>query len=414
MDDKTLYAAILGVKQPWSVEQVELRLAHGEVHVWVALPPDTLWVCPDCQAPAPIHDHRERVWRHLDTCQYRTLVHARVPRLVCPTHGTRQLRVPWADENSRFTALFEALTIEWLKHAAIATVADQLRLSWDEAAGIQARAVARGLQRRELAPTQHLGIDETAFQRRHEYVTVVTDLDRARVLYVADTRRRESLDAFWAALPPAGRDAITAVAMDMWEPYIESTRAHLPEADTKIVFDKFHIAQHANHAVDLVRRQEHRVLTAEGKDWLAGTKYDWLRHPDRFSLGAWRTFLGFLRRTKLKTGRAWALKETLMTLWEYVHPGAAARHFEAWYRWAIRSRLEPMKRVARMLRRRWPNIVTFFTHGITNAGAESMNSKIQKIKILARGFRNRDRFKQAIYFHLGGLDLAPDSLRTPA
>ena len=83
-----------------------------------------------------------------------------------------------------------------------------------------------------------------------------------------------------------------------------------------------------------------------------------------------------------------------MSLWEYVHPAAAARHFAAWYRWAIRSRLEPIKPVARMLRRHWPNIVTFFTHGITNAGAESMNSKIQKIKILARGFRNRERFRQ--------------------
>lgn len=407
MDDKHLYAAILGVTEPWGVEKVELRLADGEVHIWVALPTDTLWVCPECQAAAPIHDHRERVWRHLDTCQYRTLVHARIPRLSCPTHGTRQIRVPWAEEGARFTALFEALAIAWLKHAAIATVAERLRLSWDEAAGMQARAVARGLQRRELAPIRHLGIDETAFQRRHEYVTVVTDLDRARVLYVADDRRRESLDAFWTALPAAAREAIEAVAMDMWEPYIGSTRAYLPDADTKIVFDKFHIAQHANQAVDHVRRQEHRALQAEGKDWLAGTKYDWLRHPRRFSLAAWRGFVGFLRRTKLKTGRAWALKEMLMTLWDYVYPGAATRHFEAWYAWAIRSRLEPIKRLARLVRRHWPNIHTFFTRRITNAGAESMNSKIQKIKVLARGFRNRERFRQAIYFHLGGLDLYP-------
>src|SRR5262245_2763979 len=91
MDDKSLYAAILGLKEPWGIERVELRLAEGEVHVWVALPPKTLWVCPECHAPAPIHDHRERQWRHLDTGQYRTLVHARIPRLACPTHGTRQL-----------------------------------------------------------------------------------------------------------------------------------------------------------------------------------------------------------------------------------------------------------------------------------------------------------------------------------
>jgi len=235
----------------------------------------------------------------------------------------------------------------------------------------------------------------------------VTDLDESRALDVADDRRRESLDAFWQQLPPAARAAVQAVAMDMWEPYIASTQAHLPEADSKIVFDKFHIVQHANDAVDQVRRQENRALHAEGQDWLVGTKFDWLRHPARFTLAAWREFVGFVRRTKLKTGRAWALKEMLLTVWDYVYPGAAARHFEAWYAWAIRSRLAPIKRLARMLRRHWANIETFFTHRVTNAGAESMNSKIQKIKILARGFRNRARFRLAIYFHLGGLDLYP-------
>jgi transposase len=410
VDDKSLYAAILGVTEPWGVEKVELRLPDGEVHVWVALPKNTLWVCPECQAAAPIHDHREREWRHLDTCQYRTLVHARLPRLNCPTHGIRQVRVPWAEERSRFTALFEALAIDWMRHAAIATVAERLTLTWDEAAAIQGRAVARGLARRAVTPARHLGIDETAFARRHQYVTVVTDLDRSKVLYVAEDRRRESLDAFWQQVSDSARAAVEAVAMDMWEPYLGSTRAYLPDADTKIVFDKFHIAQHAGEAVDKVRRQEHRALTADGHDWLVGTKFDWLRHPARFTRAAWRTFVGFVRRTKLKTGRAWALKEMLMTLWDYVYPGAAERHFEAWYAWAIRSRLEPLTAVARMLRRHWPNIRTFFTHRITNAGAESMNSKIQKIKVLARGFRNRARFRMAIYFHLGGLDLYPAPL----
>jgi transposase len=414
MDDKSLYAAILGLKDPWGVEKVELRLGDGEVHVWVALPPDTRWVCPDCLAGAPIHDHRERQWRHLDTCQYRTLVHARIPRLSCPTHGIRQVRVPWAEEKSRFTALFEALAIDWMKQAAIAAVAERLRVSWDEAAGIQARAVQRGLARRVATPARHLGVDETSFARRHEYVTVVTDLDRSRVLYVADDRRHESLDGFWPLLAPADLAAIEAVALDMWEPYIRSIRAHLPAADTKMVFDKFHIAQHANEAVDKVRRQENRALSTEGHDWLVGTKFDWLRHPARFSLAAWRQFLSFMRGTKLKTGRAWALKETLMTLWDYLYPGAAERHFEGWYAWAIRSRLLPIKQLARMLRSHWPNIRTFFRHRITNAGAESMNSKIQKIKALARGFRSRARFKMAILFHLGGLDLYPTPLAARA
>jgi transposase len=193
----------------------------------------------------------------------------------------------------------------------------------------RARAVARGLAQRPATPGRHLGIDETAFARRHPYVTVVTDLDRSHLLFVADDRR--SLDAFWAQLTPGERAAIEAVALDMWEPYVGSIRAHVREADTKIVFDKFHIAQYANEAVDHVHRQENRALQAEGKDWLVGTKFDWLRHPQGFLLAAWRGFVGFVRRTQLKTGRAWPLKEMLMTLWDYVYSGAAESHFAVWY-----------------------------------------------------------------------------------
>ncbi|MBM4026340.1 MAG: hypothetical protein FJ280_13200 [Planctomycetes bacterium] len=163
MDDKSLYGRLLGLSSPWAVDKVELRLEQGEVHVWVVLPSKELWVCPDCQARAPIHDHRERVWRHLDTFQYRTMLHARVPRLNCPRHGVRQLPVPWAEEGSRFTALYEALAIDWMmKQAALAAVAQRLHLTWDEAAGIQERAVRRGLARRQLEPARHLGVDETS------------------------------------------------------------------------------------------------------------------------------------------------------------------------------------------------------------------------------------------------------------
>lgn len=410
MDERKLYAAILGVTAPWKVEKVDLRLKEGAIHVWLALPPKELWVCPECLERAPIHDHRERSWRHLDTCQYRTLIHARVPRLDCPKHGIRQLAVPWAEGNSRFTGLFEALAIDWMKQAPISAVAERLGLSWDEAAGIQARAVRRGLARRALEPPVSVGVDETSFQRRHEYVSVVTDLERSRVLYVADDRKQESLDSFWKGLPPEHLASIEVVAMDMWPPYIRSTHEHVPDAGSKIVFDKFHVAKHLNEAVDKVRRKENRELQAKGVDWLKGTKYAWLRNPDNFSRQGWQEF-GPLRRSILKTARAWALKESAMCLWDLRYLGVVEKSFHVWYGWAIRSRLEPMKRVARMIKSHWENIKTYFKHRITNAGAEAINAKIQAVKYMSRGFRNRERFRQAIYFHCGGLDLYPAGVR---
>ena len=101
IDSRTLYATLLGLKAPWEITDVHLKQPPGEVHIQVALPQDTLWVRPQCNSAAPIHDHQERRWRHLDTCQYPTIVHARVPRLKCPTHGIKQLPVPWAEAGSR-------------------------------------------------------------------------------------------------------------------------------------------------------------------------------------------------------------------------------------------------------------------------------------------------------------------------
>lgn len=411
MDDKTLYSKLLGLMPPWGVEKVELKLAEGEVHVSVALPPKELWVCPECLERAPIHDHRERTWRHLDTFQYRTLLHARIPRLNCPNHGIKQIRVPWAEENSRVTSLFEALAIDWMKQASISAVAKQLHLSWDEAAGIQERAVRRGLARRRTEPIRYLGIDETSFQRRHRYVTVVSDLEKSRVLFVAEDRKRESLDRFWASMTPDELGAIEGVAMDMWEPYVGAVVESIPRGGEKIVFDKFHVAKHLNDAVDRVRRREHRALRAEGRDWLTGTKHDWLRNPDHFSLAEWRQFLRLARRRDLQTARAWSLKEEFMRFWGYRYRGAADRHFRSWYAWATRSRLEPVKRVARMIARHYENIASYFNHPITNAAAEGLNAAIQRVKGMARGFRNPERFQMAIYFHCGGLDLYPNTAR---
>lgn len=402
----SLYAAVLGLKAPWSIERVETDLEAGEVHVTVALPTNTRWVCPECHAEAPIHDHQERSWRHLDTCQFRTLIHARVPRLKCPTHGIRQLQVPWAEPGSQFTALFEALAIDWLKQASVSAVARHLRITWDEAAGIQSRAVKRGLARRAQVSPKYVGVDETSFRKRHAYVTVVSDLERGQVLHVADGRTQASLDAFWTGLPRPQLHAIEAVAMDMCAPYIQSALLHLPAADEKIVFDKFHIAQSLSTALDQVRRLESRRLGAAGDHSLKGTRYDWLRHPRTFTLAAAREFAALRRRVR-RMARAWEIKETAMAIFDLKAAWAARRNFEAWFQWAIRSKLEPMKRVARTLRRYWDQIENYFRHRITNASLEALNTKIQQVKRRSRGFRNRDRFREAILFHCGGLDLYP-------
>jgi transposase len=190
------------------------------------------------------------------------------------------------------------------------------------------------------------------------------------------------------------------------EPLIASVREHVAGADGKIVFDEFHIAKHPGEAVDRVRRRENKTPRAAGDDRLTGTRYDWLRHPAAMEPRDRQEFAA-LRDSNLKTARAWALKEAAMVLYGYVYERPARKHFRWWYGRAVRSRLQPMIEAARMLKRRLENILTYLCQRITNAASESINSKIQWVKYTARGFRNKRNSQTAIYFHCGGLDMAP-------
>jgi transposase len=409
MRDTDLYARILGVDRPWQVTDVELRLEAGEVEVKVAYAASETVSCPQCGGPAKRYDTRLRRWRHLPTCQYKTVLAAEVPRVDCPQHGVKTLGVPWSDPGSGFTALFEALVIDWLREASTLAVARRLGLSWDEVDGVMQRAVRRGLKRRQRTVPRWVGVDETSFQKRHEYVTVVANLEGGVVQHVADGRGKEALSTYYAGFSEDELARIESVAMDMWGPYIAATLAALPAAERKIAFDKFHVAMHLGTAVDRVRRKENRALRERGDDTLKGTKHLWLYHPDHLPKKAVARFDQLVRKA-LKTARAWMLKELAMEMWECRDRQTARQIFDAWYSWAIRSRLTPIKRVARMIKRHLEGILNAIVAGVTNARLEGINTVIQGLKRSARGFRSRPRFRNAIYFHLGGLDLYPDSL----
>lgn len=407
MRDRELYSKILGIEAPWQVTDVELKLAEGEVTVFVKYDSRAPLHCPCCGKSLGQYDTRRREWRHLDTCQYKTILVAEVPRVQCPEHKVKQLEVPWSEPNSRFTALFECLVIDWLREAPTSVVAERLNLSWDQANGIMERAVRRGLARRKLEAPKRIGVDETSFKKRYKFVTVVADLDTSQVLYVADDRKQESLDGYFKQLSEEHRAGIEVVAMDMWPAYIRSVRECLPDGDKKIAFDRFHVAQHIGDAMDKVRREEHRELKSVGDDRLTRTKYLWLQHPDKIDEERWKGEFKTLRQSALRTARAYALKEEAAAIWSYCTYRWARWAWKRWLSWACRCRLQPMVKVARMVRRRLDGILNAIVHGVTNAACESLNAKIQDVKRRARGFRNPERFRNAIYFHLGGLQLYP-------
>ncbi len=411
MQDTNLYAQILGILPPWKVDTVKLNTSTQDVTVYLRHGKRSELSCPECDKPSPGYDSRERRWRHLDTCQYHTILVAEVPRVKCDEHGVKQIQVPWAEQKSRFTALLEALVIDWLKEASTVAVARQLRLSWDEVDGIMQRAVNRGLARRKRVLPEAIGVDETSFQKRHEHVTVVTDYADGTVVHVADGKGASSLESYYTQFSQEELEKLELVAMDMSKSYISATKNNVPEANAKIAFDKFHVAKQLGDAVNKVRHDENRFLTKLGDRTLKGTKYYWLQAPSNMTWHRRRSFTS-LRTSALKTARAWALKESAMGLWHYQSLGWAKRGWEHWYSWAIRSRLDPVKKVARMVKSHLDGILTAVVLGVTNAMAEGVNSIIQRLKFQACGYRNRERFRNAIYFHCGGLDLYPATLAT--
>ena len=415
MRDTDLYRRLLGLESPWTVDRVELDVKTRQVDVYAKHEKPKAWPCPECEKACGLHDHdAERVWRHLDSCGFGTFLHARVPRVRCPEHGVRQVRVPWAEPSSRFTALFEQFAIDVLLETSIKGAAEILGITWDEAHQVMRRAVERGLARRPHAVPKQLGVDEKAIAKGQRYATMLVDLEQGHVIEVAEDRTKESLLACVGKFSIEELSTVEAIAMDMWAPYAQVFRALVDDADDKIVYDRFHIVGHMNQAVDQVRRRENKALRADGDDRLVGSKYLWLYGdgnipPHRYDIDRRIEFVK-LKSSTLKTARAWTLKETLRALWKQRSRAAGERWYQRWYSWAVRSRLTPVKKVAAMVKRHLHNVLTYFKHRITNAGSEALNSVVQMLKKRAFGYRSFANFRTVVLFRCGGLDLYPLAL----
>ena len=404
MKDTALYEQLLGLQSPWSVKSVDLSLTDRRVVVEVALKRGQVWADPtDNTKRAHINGWSERQWRHLDTCQFETLIKARVPQLKYSDGSVEELTVPWAQRYSRVTTLMTAFVIKLLEVCPTTQgVCDLTRLSWSTVNAIMISAVEQGMLRRTEEEVPHLGMDEKSSEKGHSYASILTDIDRSRVLDLVPERKREAAKSLLETLSPTQRASVKAVAMDMWPAFMGAAKACIPQAD--IAHDKFHISKYLGEAVDAVRKQEHRSLSKAGTSPPTGSKWAWLKtYADGRSAEA--VSFRALNQLNLKTSRAWCIKKAFAQFWSYRNMGCAKRFFDAWSNNAMRSRLEPIKKVVKMLRRHETGLLSYSRHRISNACAEGFNSAIQLIKANARGFRNFANYRARILFHCGKLDL---------
>jgi transposase len=413
MKDKALnehYQQILGETSPWVVDEVRLDVEHLVNEVRLAVRPDAIWACPQCRSRMHIKEWRTRRWRHMDTCQFKTILEAAVPVVECSEHGAQTVQVPWAEGSSRFTMFFEQFAVQVLEACPTARAGELLRISWDEADGIKQRAVRRGLSRRQIMGLEYVCVDEKAVGRGQDYVTVVTGLvdGEPHVLDVRDGRDEAALNGFWEWLGPEACARIKAVSMDMSQSYQNSVRRYCPNAE--LIFDPFHMMKMLNKAVDEVRRQEFVMGTEAERTALKQTRPMWLwgeenlpeRHAARFEA---------LKDSTLKTARAWRLKELWRTFKRCLDVDDAYAFFHKWYVLVMQSKLEAVKKVARTFKAHLAGIVSLFKHGFCNALAEGVNSRIQLLIQKSCGYRNRQRLKTDILFHFGGLHMDPLSVQ---
>lgn len=408
MQDKELYQQILGLSSPWTVADVQLDHEAEEIRVRVEHPRGATFRCPECDCDCSLHDHaEERRWRHLDSCQFKTVLIAAPPRVKCPTHGVKNAALPWAEKGSRFTMLFERFAIDVLQAAqTIKGAQGILRTSWDETWHILEKAVARGKARKTKMVMPRIGIDEKAFRKGQNYITMIYDLDNSTVEAISDGNDTESGNQCFSQLSEEQLAGVEAIAMDMSAAFVKAAKGNIPLAEEKIVHDRFHVMKLVTEAVDKVRRGEHRQLSAEGDNRLSGSRYLWLSGQDNLT-DAQRERFDAIYSQELETGKAWAYKEMLRDLWNHDNASSATAFFKDWYKRVIHTKLTPLKKVAKTIQERLTNVVSYCTHGITNAVAEGINSKIMSIKRRVGGYRNRENFKTAIYFYCGSLDLYP-------
>lgn len=365
--------------------------------------------CSECRRPAPGYDRLpERSWLFVPLWGIVTWFLYAPRRVECPEHGVVVEHIPWSEGKRPITTAMMGFLARWARHLSWRQTARSFQTSWEAVYRSVEWFVQWGLARRQLQGVEAIGVDEIHWgqgKRAEQFLTVIYQIDRhcRRLLWVGRRRTQATLRRGLAALGPEVVAGLRFVCSDMWRAYLTVIAAQIPQA--LHVLDRFHITLHLNQAVDQVRRAESGRL--HGRPRAAKLKHlRWklLRRGSRVRGRAKQRLYGLLR-SKLATGRAWMLKETFQDFWRYRAVSWAAAFLDVWCTRALRSRLEPMRRVARMLRTHEELLLNWFrAKGEISTGVvEGLNNKIRVVTRRSYGFRTYDAMEIALYHTLGRL-----------
>lgn len=365
--------------------------------------------CSQCRKPAPGYDRLpERCWLHVPLWGIQTWFCYAPRRVSCGEHGVVVEHIPWSEGKRPITCAMMGFLARWGRRLSWRETAQVFQTSWEAVYRSVEWFVQWGLAHRVLQGVEAVGIDEIHWgrgKRAGNFLTVIYQIDAGcrRLLWVGKRRTQATLRCGLKELGPEVVQGIRYVCSDMWKPYLQVIAQQVGHACH--VLDRFHITRHLNEAVDQVRRGESSRLRAAGKvESLKHTRWTLLRRGSRVR-GRARQKLNALLRSKLATARAWEWKETFAHFWTYKSLPWAEAFLDYWCSRVLRSRLEPMKKVARMLRSHEPLILNWFrAKGEISAGTvEGLNNKIRVVTRRSYGFRTYEAMEIALYHTLGRL-----------
>lgn len=401
MNSESLFAVALGITPPWEVEGVDFSKENKRLDIKIGFRRGATFACPVCGTAAPVHDTSEKTWRHLNFFQFDAYLTARVPRVKCPNadHGVKQVPVPWARAGSGFTLLFEALVMALVREMPVKAAAALLGEHDTRIWRVIDHYIQSARAQADYSDVRRVGMDETSARRGQDYISLFFDMDQRRLLFGTAGCDHETVKAFTEDLKShnGAPENITDACLDMSKAFIKGVNKALPNA--VITFDPFHLIKHMNDALSQVRAEEARCYP----EMMKGSRYAFLKNPENLTEKQDET-LHRLCGYRLKTARAYLIKLALQDVYFAPTRKDAEVLLKAWYNWAIRSQIEPVRAVAKTVKNHWSGILSWFDSKLSNGFLEATNGLIQAAKRRARGYRSTKNLINMAYLIAGKLD----------
>ena len=403
MKPEEIFSMAIGLQKPWYIENIEFKDSEKkaglkELHIYIKHEKNHRFeVDADTYS---VYDHQERTWRHLNFFEHVCYLHCKVPRVKTKDGNTLLVNVPWANPGSSFTLLFEAFSLLLVKGGmSLSGAGKYMKIDGRRICRIINSRVSEALEEQELEQVEDVGLDETSTKKGHNYITVLTDRKRKKVVGLGLGKDGKAVQAAVNEMESRGSKAtaVKTLTLDLSPAFIAAGSEIFKESE--MIFDRFHIDQLLSKAVDEIRREEQKEYGE-----LKKSRYLWLKNEADLNDKNLKR-VHYLEMTYPRIGEAYRLKEQFKEIWNNVKIESKIEDLDKWLVLAWKSELAPIQKFVNTIYSHWYGIESYFKNIQTNAFAERVNLKIQEIKRIAKGYRNMDNFKSIIYFHLGGLDL---------